>query len=167
MSGLYFRGKLAYSDRFARPPPGGPGTLVIVPGEGLVSPDRRVNAKALRAIAEIPVDVRDDRYRIPLERDARRLARTLGRSSEAVLLGSLASGKYTDILLAIFGERLRFPTVFVGRGDMSRGGLMLRCARDGSEMGYAAVAGAVLHGQRPPRLPPITGRTATTSPLRS
>src|SRR5215468_3595531 len=46
MSGLYFRGKLAYSDRFARPPPGGPGTLVIVPGEGLVSPDRRVNAKA-------------------------------------------------------------------------------------------------------------------------
>lgn len=166
MSGLYFRGKLAYSDRFARPPGAGPGALVIVPGAGLVSPDQRVSVEVLRAIAEIPVDVRDERYRIPLERDARRLARKLGRNGEAVLLGSVASGKYTEILLAIFRERLRFPTVFVGRGDMSRGGLMLRCARAGIEMDYAAVDGAVVHGQRPPRLPPIPRSVFSNAELR-
>src|SRR5262249_55496758 len=114
-------------------------------------------------IAEIPVDVRDERYRIPLERDARRLARKLGRSGEAVLLGSVASGKYTEILLAIFRERLRFPPVFVGRGDMSRGGLMLRCARAGIQMDYAHVAGAVVHGQRPPKLPPIPRRVTSVA----
>jgi len=158
MSGLYFRGKLAYSDRFARPPAGGSGALVIVPGAGLVSPEERVGLEALRAFAEVPVDVKDARYRIPLERDARRLARRLGRNGEAVLLGSIASGKYTEVLLTIFRERLRFPTVFVGRGDMSRGGLMLRCARASIEMEYAAVGGAVVHGERPPRLPPIPRR---------
>lgn len=47
----------------------------------------------------------------------------------AVLLGSIATGKYVDTLLAVFGERLVFPATFVGRGDMSRGGLLLRAAR--------------------------------------
>src|SRR5512146_3134430 len=37
-SGLYFRGKLAYAEAFARPPRGLPGGLVIVPGFGLVPP---------------------------------------------------------------------------------------------------------------------------------
>ncbi len=155
MSGLYFRGKLAYSDRFGRPPPGVAGALVIAPGAGLLHPEERIGVDAVRALAEIPVDARDARYRLPLERDARRLARKLGQNGQAVLLGSVASGKYTDVLLAIFRERLRFPTVFVGRGDMSRGGLMLRCAKAGIEMDYAAVDGAVVHGQRPPKLPPV------------
>jgi hypothetical protein len=118
-------------------------------------PEERIGVDAVRAFAEIPVDARDARYRLPLERDARRLARKLGQTGQAVLLGSVASGKYTDVLLAIFRERLRFPTVFVGRGDMSRGGLMLRCARAGMELDYAAVHGAAVHGQRPPKLPPI------------
>ncbi|MBV9081410.1 MAG: hypothetical protein JOZ62_01940, partial [Acidobacteriaceae bacterium] len=69
-----------------------------------------------------------------------------------VLLGSVASAKYTEPLLKVFGERLVFPIDFVGRGDMSRGGLMLRCARSGTELPYVPVHGAVLHGARPPRL---------------
>ena len=43
LSGLYFRGKLAYGRRFERPPAGVPGTVVITPSEGLVSPDARVD----------------------------------------------------------------------------------------------------------------------------
>jgi len=73
-----------------------------------------------------------------------------------VLLGSIASGKYVDVLHAIFGARLLFPSDFVGRGDMSRGGLMLRCASSGDELPYVPVAGAVRHGVRPPRLDPST-----------
>ena len=72
-----------------------------------------------------------------------------------VLLGSVASPKYVDVLTAIFGERLRFPIAFVGRGDMSRGGLLLRHARDGVELEYVAVLGASVHGARPPKLPPL------------
>ena len=59
------------------------------------------------------------------------------------------------MLTAIFGERLRFPIDFVGRGDMSRGGLLLRKASEGVELPYEAVLGAVLHGARPPKLPPL------------
>jgi hypothetical protein len=71
-----------------------------------------------------------------------------------VLLGSIATGKYADVLLEIFGDRLVFPRDFVGRGDMSRGGLMLRCAEEGRELEYLPVEGAVRHGKRPPRLAP-------------
>jgi hypothetical protein len=72
-----------------------------------------------------------------------------------VLLGSIASPKYVDVLLDIFGNRLRFPRDFVGRGDMSRGGLLLRRAREGVELEYARIAGAARHGARPPKLPPL------------
>jgi hypothetical protein len=58
-------------------------------------------------------------------------------------------------LLAVLGERLHFPAEFVGRGDMSRGGLLLRAVRAGVELAYLPVAGAVRHGARPPRLPPL------------
>ena len=74
---------------------------------------------------------------------------------EIVLLGSVATGKYVDVLLDVVGERLLFPTDFVGRGDMSRGGLLLRKAAEGVELEYVNVAGAVRHGPRPPKLPPL------------
>jgi hypothetical protein len=151
-SGLYFRGKLAYATAFARPPPGVPGALVIAPGRGLVPADARVTAEDLRALAAVPVDPRDPRYAGPLARDAALLAERLGRRGEAVLLGSVASGKYADVLLGPLGDRLRFPPAFVGRGDMSRGGLLLRCVRAGEELPYGPLAGAVVHGARPPRL---------------
>ena len=71
------------------------------------------------------------------------------------LLGSIASDKYVTALLEVFGERLTFPKVFVGRGDMSRGGLLLRSARYDVELEYVPVMGAVRHGPRPPRLAPL------------
>ena len=151
-SGLYFRGKLAYAEAFARPPRGLPGALVIAPGAGLVPPATLVGAAHLRAFATVPVDAREPRFRAPLERDVRALAQALPARAEVVLLGSIASDKYVDPLLAVLGPRLLFPGPFVGRGDMSRGGLMLRAARAGVELEYLPVEGAVRHGPRPPRL---------------
>jgi hypothetical protein len=154
-SGLYFRGKLAYAEAFARPPPSFPGALVIAPGAGLVPAGTIVRAEHLRAFAGVPVDARVARFREPLVRDARLLGEAVGSSGEVVLLGSIASDKYVEPLLATLGARLLFPVEFVGRGDMSRGGLLLRAVRAGGELAYAPVAGAVRHGPRPPRLPPV------------
>ena len=153
-SGLYFRGKLAYARAFARPPRGCDGALVIVPGRGVVSCEEPLTVADLAAAAEVPVDLRDRRYREPLARDVRALLPRLGSSGEVVLLGSIATGKYADLLLDILGDRLLFPPDFVGRGDMSRGGLLLRCVRSGTELAYQPLRGAVRHGKRPPRLAP-------------
>jgi hypothetical protein len=154
LSGLYFRGKLAYATAFARPPRGVPGAVVITPNEGLRDPAEPVTISRLRSYAGVPIDVSDERYSRPLERDARDLAARAGRNCAFVLLGSIATGKYVDILSGILGGRLRFPAEFVGRGDMSRGGLLLRCADDGRELEYIPVEGACRRGRRPPRLTP-------------
>ena len=157
LSGLYFRGKLSYARVYQRPPEGVPGVLVITPREGLRSPDVDVTLKQLQRWARVPIDLREPRYRKPLERDAKRLFRLAGADCDVVLLGSVASGKYVEPLTAVFGERLLFPTAFVGRGDMSRGGLLLRAVDDGRELDYAPVAGAVVHGPRPDKLLPRPG----------
>jgi hypothetical protein len=158
ISGLYFRGKLAYARAHAAPPPGLPGVVVITASGGLVSPDKLLTLEGLREIAEGNVDVSEPRYRLPLERDARLLCEHMGRHCEVVLLGSIATTKYVEPLLGVFGERLMFPAEFVGRGDMSRGGLMLRCAREQVQLTYLPVAGAVRHGARPAKLPKIRRR---------
>jgi len=154
LSGLYFRGKIAYANAFAHPARGMPGVLVITPTRGLIDARTRICLDDLREFAEVDIHEQDPRYRMPIERDACLLATKLPASSEVVLLGSIATGKYVDVLLANFGERLRFPVDFVGRGDMSRGGLMLRCAADRRELSYIPVAGAVVNGKRPPKLTP-------------
>jgi hypothetical protein len=154
-SGLYFRGKLAYAEAFARPPRGVPGALVIAPGAGLVPAETCVTAAHLRAFARVPVNAREPRFREPLVAAARIVAGRLGAEDDVVLLGSIASDKYVEPLLGVFGERLLFPVDFVGRGDMSRGGLLLRAARAGVELPYGKVLGAVRHGPKPPRLPPL------------
>lgn len=154
LSGLYFRGKIVYATAFARPPRGTPGVLIITPTRGLIDARTRIGLDDLREFAAVDIHERDPRYRLPIERDARRLATRLPAQSEVVLLGSIATGKYIGALVANFAERLRFPAEFVGRGDMSRGGLMLRCAADGQELSYIPVAGAVLNGKRPPKLAP-------------
>ena len=164
-SGLYFRGKLAYAEAFARPPRGVAGALVIAPGAGLLAPAAHVRAADLRAFAAVPIDPGDARYREPLLRDARALFDLAGPGCEIVLLGSIATGKYAAPLLEVLGERLLFPSTFVGRGDMSRGGLLLRCVRSGEELAYASVAGAVLHGERPPRLPRLPRAPGTAAPV--
>jgi hypothetical protein len=154
ISGLYFRGKLAYARKFAQPPPNTPGALVITACGGLLPPEMLLTREVLCAISSAPVSVSEDRYRIPLERDAHLIAEHIGTSCEVVLLGSIATSKYVEPLLKIFGERLLFPAEFAGRGDMSRGGLMLRCARSGEPLTYVPVATAKRHGPRPPKLLP-------------
>lgn len=166
LSGLYFRGKLAYARAFAAPPDpqsaiSGSGVFVITPTAGLRSADTVVNRDALLRFAAVNVDPADARYRRPLEQSARSLAADVGPDCDVVLLGSIASPKYVDVLLQIFAERLLFPAEFVGRGDMSRGGLMLRCVAAGEPLTYIPVAGAVRHGQRPPKLDPKTRPTMT------
>jgi hypothetical protein len=152
LSGLYFRGKLAYAQAFAVPPASLTGVYVITPNEGLRPADELVDLARLRRFAQVDIDADDARYHRPLRRDARRLAAVLGRGDEVVLLGSVATGKYVDPLTEALGERLRFPGDFVGRGDMSRGGLLLRSVREGRELDYLPVAGAVRRGSRPARL---------------
>jgi len=157
VSGLYFRGKLTYARQFAAPDTPGSGVHVITANAGLRDPDTPITRQALLGFCDAPVDPGNARYRRPLERSARALAAEIGPECEVVLLGSVASPKYVAVLTGIFGDRLRFPIAFVGRGDMSRGGLLLRHAREGVELEYVPVSGAVLHGARPPKLPPLRG----------
>ena len=151
VSGLYFRGKLTYALHFAAPP----------------SPRIRSSAAASSSSRRARVFAAPTRW--SLMRRCRRLPgatctptmpATVGRSSAAPACSSARSGpaarscslaasrrrKYVDVLLEIFGDRLRFPVEFVGRGDMSRGGLLLRKVREGTELEYVPVAGAVLRG---------------------
>src|SRR5438477_8965913 len=108
LSGLYFRGKLAYANTFARTAEGICGVLVITPTRGLVDAATRVSLRDLREFAEVDIHESDPRYREPLARDAQRLAKKLSAECEVVLLGSIATAKYVDVLLENFQHRLRF-----------------------------------------------------------
>jgi hypothetical protein len=154
LSGLYFRGKFAYSTTFGRPPDGVAGTYCITSNRGLLPVQTRITLDDLRAFGDVDIESQDDRYRAPFARDARALLAKMPADSEVVLLGSVASGKYVELLLEVFGDSLQFPADFVGRGDMSRGGLMLRCVEDRNELAYIPVKDAVRRGRRPPKLVP-------------
>lgn len=155
ISSLYFRGKLAYASAFSGAPRGIPGVFIITASGGLMAPDSVVTLESLRQITASELDLLDPRYRVPLDRDARLLVDSFGTNCEVVLLGSIATAKYVDPLLSVFGERLVCPRDFVGRGDMSRGGLLLRCVASKQELTYISVCSAVRHGCRPPKLKPL------------
>jgi hypothetical protein len=152
ISGLYFRGKLAYSRKFAKVTDGGRPGYVITASAGLIPCETLVTLERLREICAGDVDIANEEYRGPLARDANGLSVQAGSDCQIVLLGSIATPKYAQPLLEIFGERLLFPAEFVGRGDMSRGGLMLGCVSSGVELAYIPLAGATRHGARPPTL---------------
>jgi hypothetical protein len=158
LSGLYFRGKLAYALAFGRTTVAHAGsTLIITPTRGLLAPETLVSAALLREFASVDVSAADARYRAPLERDVATLAGGLSTGSRIILLGSVATGKYVDVLVGLLGATLHYPPSFIGRGDMSRGGLLLRSARSGAELEYAALDPAVKRrGPRPPRLEPLS-----------
>jgi hypothetical protein len=141
MSSLYFRGKLAYARRFAEPSPiiGGDGIFVITSGYGLVSPDWRLNEERMKRMQKIDIDASARSYAKPLREHARQLASMLSAEAQVVLLGSVATGKYVDVLKPILGPWLRFPRVFAGLGDMARGGLMLRAVRANKELEYTTL----------------------------
>jgi hypothetical protein len=152
LSKLYFRGKLAYARAFGRRSDGGHSSFVITTDRGLIPPDTVLTRADVERFATVDIASGDDRYRAPLRESATRLDTELRGAESVVLLGSIATGKYVDTLLEVFGDRLLFPVDFVGRGDMSRGGLLLRSAREGRELPYVAVRGAIRHGKRPPKL---------------
>ena len=155
LSGLYFRGKLAYAEAFARPPQGlNSGVFVITPNRGLLAPSVRMTLDDLARLAQTDIDPSAMEFRKPLQQDANALAQALGPLGQPVLLGSIATRKYVDVLLSAFSQELLFPTEFVGRGDMSRGGLLLRAVEAHRELAYVPVRGAILRGARPPKLPP-------------
>lgn len=143
MSALYFRGKIAYARRFAVPSPAieGDGIFVITSGFGLVPPHWRITEERMKRMQRIDVDINRRSYVRPLREHTENLARALAAEpdAEVVLLGSVATGKYVDVLRPIFGDRLRFPGAFAGLGDMARGGLMLRAARTGKELEYVTL----------------------------
>jgi hypothetical protein len=164
MSSLYFRGKLAYASAFSNAPPGIHGTFVITASGGLLPPETVITLDRLREITAGTLDPGDPRYRVPLDRDARLLMDRIRANCQIILLGSIATPKYVDPLLSLFGAQLMFPAEFAGRGDMSRGGLMLRCVESGAQLSYIAVLGAVRHGNKPPRLKPQIRKKQTPPP---
>jgi len=150
LSGLYFRGKLAYAERFARPPAGERGVQVITTDRGLLAADAPVVSQDLRAFGTVDINQAHPGYREPFARDLARFSHY--PEADVVLLGSVATGKYVDVLLEFIGERLLFPRDFVGRGDMSRGALLLQAVRAGAELTYEPVAGAIRRGRRAARV---------------
>ncbi len=163
-SGLYFRGKLAYGQRFARPPGEMAGVQIITPSRGLLPPEVRLGIDDLREFVNVAVAAEEPRFTRPLQHSAETLARA---SCEVILLGSIATGKYVDCLLPIFAQRLLFPSEFVGRGDMSRGALLLRCVARNEELNYIPVMGATRRGQRPPSSVRATPKGPLTFPTKA
>ncbi|MGH7835518.1 MAG: hypothetical protein ACREQK_17880 [Candidatus Binatia bacterium] len=151
LSALYFRGKLAYARAFARPPLNRQGVLIITPTAGLIPCDASIQLSKLRGFARVPINKKHPLYRRSLLRDAKKLADEIGADCEVILLGSIASGKYLDILTAAIGDRLRVPADFVGLGDMSRGALLLRCVQEQRELEYVSAASVSPRRLRPPR----------------
>jgi hypothetical protein len=148
-SGLYFHGKLAYARRFAKPSGKQDGVLVITPNRGLMPAETCVGIPLLDEFAKIDIAENDPRFLEPLVQSVQKLAQG---PDEVVLLGSIATAKYVGALLPLLGDRLIFPADFVGRGDMSRGALMLRAAARGVELPYLPVAGSARRGRRAPRV---------------
>jgi hypothetical protein len=153
MSCLYFRGKIAYAKQFGAPPLGwtGPSMYIITPGFGLVPPDWNLNPVRMRRLQQTRVDPKSLAYRQPLEEHSLALAEKMGQldqEARVVLLGSIATGKYIDLLWPIFQERLLFPRSFAGIGDMSRGALMLRAAKSGQELDYDPVEAVLFKASR-------------------
>lgn len=154
LSGLYFRGKLQYASRFGRAPAGLHGVEIITTTRGLLPPATRITLERLREFASGDVGADAPGFVEPLERAARRIRDQMPQESDVVLLGSIATTKYLEPLLRVFDGRLRYPEAFIGRGDMSRGGLLLRATDAGRELAYVTARGGPRRGPRPPRLGP-------------
>jgi len=145
MSSLYFRGKIGYARHFAAAPPEmalgtqDDGILVIAPGFGLVPPSWRITPEEMKKLRRTPVDLKSRAYCAPMKKHVEQL-RDLAPAAWVVLLGSVATGKYVDLLLPALGDRLLFPRDFAGAGDMKRGGMMLRAVREDQELAYVTLA---------------------------
>ena len=164
VSGLYFRGKLAYARHFAAGRT--PGVAVITPTRGLQPPELIVDGGLLREFVGVDLGSGDPRYLEPLVRDLRDLSARLPPDAKAVLLGSVATAKYLEPIADVLGDRLFFPREFIGRGDMSRGALLLQRVDADHELDYMPFSTGV--ARRGPRAPgvakPRSSRRTTMDP---
>lgn len=161
ISGLYFRGKLAYAIAFSGCEHEMSGAYVITASGCLIPPETVVTLNLVREMALTDIDAADPRYREPFDRACQSLSEKVRDCCDVVLLGSIATPKYVEPLLQAFGDRLLFPLDFVGRGDMSRGGLMLRAVEAQKELSYGPVLNAERRGPRPPKLVRVAKRAST------
>lgn len=136
LSTLYFRGKLEYAETFKNPPTGVPGIFVITPSAGLSLPGDLMNIENFRAISAGDIHPANNKYRLPLDRDLALLRERIHADTQIILLGSIATPKYLEPLLEVFKNQVVIPELFPGRGDMSRGSLLLRSAATASELRY-------------------------------
>jgi hypothetical protein len=146
VSGLYFRGKVAYARRFGRAPGGLPSALVMTAGGGLCPLDERVTLERLQRWASVSINQANPHFTAPMIRHAYELLEAHDQQARFVLLGSVATQKYVAPLLDVLGDRLLFPAEFAGRGDMSRGAALLRAVRDERELAYVEVESALQDG---------------------
>jgi hypothetical protein len=140
VSGLYFRGKMAYASAFGHASAGQQAVFVMTAGGGLCSLTEPITLARLNGWQNVSVNEHNPHFTAPLLRHASLLLDTHDAEARFILLGSVASNKYVLPLLEVFGERLLFPTRFAGLGDMSRGSLLLRATRDQTELDYSPVA---------------------------
>jgi hypothetical protein len=145
LSGLYFRGKLEYARRFASEEAGG-AIHIITMTDGLMSPDRIISTADLDRFAQCEEGSVASRQ--TLEQSARAVRDACSPHADVVLLGSVGTGKYADVLLPIFGDRLLFPRDILHIGQLARGALFLRHAREGNELEYHAVSEIERAGRR-------------------
>jgi hypothetical protein len=140
ISGLYFRGKLAYATAFSNSGKARCDSVqIITSAHGLVSPHAMTSLAQLRHMADVPIHISNPQYRAPLERDVLSLADQIDTDDRVVLLGSVATPKYVEPLWNILGNRLVIPAAFIGLGDMERGSLMLRAVRERKQLSYVGV----------------------------
>jgi hypothetical protein len=142
LSGLYFRGKLEYARVFARAAGGDAREVhIITMTDGLVSPDAVISSADLERYADYQGSA--PATTSPLEATVRALRDRVGSDAEVVLLGSVGTGKYTDVLVPILGRQLLFPPDVLHAGQLARGAIFLRRAQAGQELEYVPVADIV------------------------
>ena len=90
ISGLYFRGKVAYSDAFGSAPQDLPPAVVIVQGLGLLPLQTLMTAEKLTAAGAVSIERDHIAYRTALLRDAKAVKSASGASCQFVLLGMTA-----------------------------------------------------------------------------
>jgi len=93
MSGLYFRGKLSYAERFVQAANGMPKTLVITAGRSLMAPQTIIRAIDLAHFASVPIGHQVAAYFDPLSLDALELASMQSMQSSR---GSRKSGSKSE-----------------------------------------------------------------------
>src|SRR5262245_7129374 len=89
LSGLYFRGKSIYANRFVRPYKKVPGVYVIISNHGLLPIETNITKEDVISFGEIPIDPADKRYVQNLQNAAAELLKKLPPNADVILLGSI------------------------------------------------------------------------------